>query len=717
METRILREGQNCWRIARSSRVKFLIDGAAYFSVLAEAFERARESILILGWDFDGRIRLRPEEKSPGPASSENLGTFLHTLVTSRPQLQVHILVWDFSMIYALEREPAAVVDPSWRSHSRIHFQADGDHPIGASHHEKIVVIDDAIAFAGGLDLAKGRWDTPEHPPEDPRRGGFDETSLPPHHDVQIAIDGEAARTLGNLARERWFHATGERLQAPMSGHDAWPASLTADLADVDVAVARTVPAHKELPEIREIEILYRDAISAARRSIYMESPYLTSGAVGEALAHRLQEADGPEIILVISRKSSGWLEEATMDVLRSRLLRRLREADRFHRLRVYCPLIDGLQKDCLSVHSKILVVDDKLVRVGSANLNNRSMGLDTECDLAIEANGNRQVRHGIAQFRNRLIAEHLGVKPDELTASLSGEGSLVAMIDSLRGNGTRTLEPLNGLTPQWLDQVVPDSAIVDPESPIAAEKLLEEFVPPEERRSTSRALLRGTVILVLFFGLAAAWRWTSLGQSLDVDTIATWEASLEESRFALLYVIGAYLLGGLLAFPVTLLIAATAFAFGSWTAFTYSLLGCVSSAVLVYGIGRALGQDTVARLTGPRLTRLNRLVATHGILAMATLCILPVAPYSVVNLAAGAAKIPFRDFVLGTVIGLTPGLVAIAFFEYQLENVIRNPGPVGLAVLLAFLSLMILGFVWFRRWLTPKGPSPKAQFYRLKKS
>ncbi|TMA10562.1 MAG: hypothetical protein E6J89_10295, partial [Deltaproteobacteria bacterium] len=103
-------------------------------------------------------------------------------------------------------------------------------------------------------------------------------------------------------------------------------------------------------------------------------------------------------------------------------------------------------------------------------------------------------------------------------------------------------------------------------------------------------------MILVLFFGLAATWRWTSLGQSFDVATIASWEASLEESRLAPLYVIGAYLLGGLLAFPVTLLIAATAFAFGPWTAFIYSLLGCVSSATLVYGIGRALGRDTVVR-------------------------------------------------------------------------------------------------------------------------
>lgn len=284
MKGQILREGRNCWKITRSRLVKFLIDGATYFSALAEAMEQARESILILGWDFNSHIRLSPQGDRNSSASQE-LGAFLNTLVRRRRRLHAHILIWDYAMIYALHRQPVPLFSSGWHSHSRIHLRMDGNHPIGASHHAKVVVIDDAVAFVGGLDLARGRWDTQEHRPEDPRRGTLNGAPLPPHHDVQMAVDGETAAALGNLSRERWRRATGRRLQAaPMSGDDPWPGSLTPDLTDVEVAIARTVPAYLDLQEIREIEALYRDAIAMAQRHLYIENQYLTSAAVGEAL-------------------------------------------------------------------------------------------------------------------------------------------------------------------------------------------------------------------------------------------------------------------------------------------------------------------------------------------------------------------------------------------------------------------------------------------------
>ena len=694
----ILRQGRNCWKIARSSRVKFLIDGAAYFSAVAEALEQARESILILGWDFDSRICLRPQADDPAVAS-EDLGALLNRIIAKRRKLHAHILIWDYAMIFALEREPVPFFGPGWRKSSRIHLRMDANHPIGASHHAKIVVIDDAIAFVGGLDLAKGRWDTPEHRPEDPRRVDFDGTYLPPHHDVQVAVDGEAAVALGELVRNRWRRATGQRLPAAETAKDAWPSSLIPDVTEIDVGIARTVPAYMANPEIREVETLFRDAIGAAQRLIYIENQYLSSAAVGDALVNRLRQETGPEIVLVISEESSGWLEGATMDVLRARQLKRMREADRYDRLRVYCPCLKGLAKGCMSVHSKLMIVDDRLVRIGSANLSNRSMGLDTECDLAFETHGHKETEEGIAGFRNSLLAEHLAVTPEKLIATLAKTNSLIAAVESLCGNSTHSLEHLEGSVPEWLDQMVPETAIVDPESPIAAEKVVEEIVSSEERRSTSGALFRGVMILVVLFGLAAAWRWTSLGQWVNVETIASWEASLEHSGVAPLFVIGVYLLGGLAVFPVTLLIAATAFAFESWKALIYSLLGCVTSAMLMYGIGYLLGRETVARFTGPRLTRLNRLIAKHGILAVVAIRMLPVAPYSVVNLAAGAARVRFRDFVFGSAIGMSPGVIGITLFEDQLEQMINSPSLQTLVALGIILSLMLLAVTWFRRW------------------
>ncbi|MBI4527892.1 MAG: VTT domain-containing protein [Deltaproteobacteria bacterium] len=708
MEKRILQEGRNCWKIARASRVKFLIDGGAYFSTLADALEAARESIMILGWDFDSRVRLRPDHPDRAVAS-QDLGAFLNALVAPHEELNARILIWDFAAIYALDREPVPFFSPG-RTHPRIHFQMDGSHPIGSSHHSKIVVIDDALAFIGGLDLAKGRWDTPAHRPAHPNRRNFEGSPLPPHHDVQMAVDGAAAAALGDLARERWWRATGERLQAPATVNDPWPSSLTPDLTDADVAIARSSPEYKGESEVREIEMLYQDAIAAAKRRIYLENPYLTSVAVGEALEKRLREARGPEIVVVLSQKSTEWLEGATMDVLRSRLLKRLRDADRFNRLSVYCPVVDGLGKGCISVHSKLLIVDDRLVRVGSANLNNRSMRLDTECDVAVEADGDPTIQQGIARLRNCLLAEHLGLNPEKITARLARKTSLIATIESLRRRRGKTLKVLDGSVPEWLDSMIPDSAIVDPESPIAPEKLIEEIVPHEERRATRGALFRGATVLLLFLGLAAAWRFTGLREWVDVETIASWQGLLRGSPVAPLWVVAAYVLGGLLVFPVTLLIVATAFAFGPWTALIYSLLGCVLSATALYGIGYVLGRETVARLTGPRLSRLNRLIENHGILAVATIRLIPVAPYSVVNLIAGAANVRLRHFVLGTLIGMSPGVAAITFLGYQLDNAIRHPGLLSFVVLGGLLSLMMLGVAWLHRRLSAESLPGKSK-------
>src|SRR5947199_10334994 len=136
----ILQQGRNCWKKVRSGRVKFLIDGAAYFSALAEALEHARESILILGWDFDSRICLQPEANGSAPASND-LGTLLNTLVARRRKLHARILIWDYSMIFALEREPSTFFDWAWRKSSRIHFQLDGKYLIGVSHHAMMLVM------------------------------------------------------------------------------------------------------------------------------------------------------------------------------------------------------------------------------------------------------------------------------------------------------------------------------------------------------------------------------------------------------------------------------------------------------------------------------------------------------------------------------------------------------------------------------------------------
>ncbi|RPJ40628.1 MAG: hypothetical protein EHM27_07700, partial [Deltaproteobacteria bacterium] len=364
--------GRNCWKRPVAGKVAFLVDGDAYFSAFAAAVERARFSVLILGWDIDSRLQLRGDG-SRGKFSNE-LGLFLKEIISRRKELQIHVLSWDFAMIYLLEREFLPVFKRPWRGRRRIHFRLDGRHPRGGSHHQKVVVIDDAVAFSGGLDLTKHRWDTPEHKRDDPRRvkpGGF---HYEPFHDVQMAVSGEAASALGELARERWRRATGISLFPPPGGSDPWPDDLTPDLEEVPVAIARTEPEWNGYPGIREVESLFLDMIAAARHSIYIENQYFTSARICDALIQRLTEQDGPDIVMIMAERNSGWLEQNSMGIIRAQLFQKLKRADRFGHLYLYQPALPGGER--MEVHSKVIVVDDRLARVGSANLSNRSTGL-----------------------------------------------------------------------------------------------------------------------------------------------------------------------------------------------------------------------------------------------------------------------------------------------------------------------------------------------------
>src|SRR5690606_38121467 len=275
----------------------------------ADALERAERSILILGWDLHGGVRLRRGE---GGRDERTLAQLLDELVRRRRGLRAHLLEWDFALLYALERPLLPAVRFGLGTHRRVQFRLDGEHPLGGSHHQKLVVIDDRIDFCGGIDLCACRWDTREHRARDPRRCDPGAQDYPAFHDVQLPVDGEAAAALGALARTRWLHATGAALSQRRGASDPWPPGVAATLKSVAVGIARTRPETRRAPEVREVERLYGAAIRAARRSIYIENQYLTSHVVGAELAARLAEPDGPDVVLVSTGTCEGWLEEHT---------------------------------------------------------------------------------------------------------------------------------------------------------------------------------------------------------------------------------------------------------------------------------------------------------------------------------------------------------------------------------------------------------------------
>jgi uncharacterized membrane protein YdjX (TVP38/TMEM64 family) len=519
-----------------------------------------------------------------------------------------------------------------------------------------------------------------------------------------MMVNGKVAAALGELARERWRRATGEKLPIPPHHlcEKLWPNFVPPDLADVPVAIARTQPAYQGLAEVREIEQLYLHAIAAARRWIFFESQYLTSRAIGEALAQRLSEPEGPEVILILPLKTGGWLEQTTMDVLRARLLKRLRSTDCYRRLRVYYPHRRELDGNCILVHSKVLIVDDALVRVGSSNLSNRSMGLDTECDLAIAAIGQRRIAAAIALLRDRLLGEHLGVAPEQVRQRLLHEGSLIRAVDALRG-GERTLEPLKGEIPADVDEQVPDAALIDPERPLNLENIGDHIVPGRHRKFASHRLMTGAAVLLAVLALAAAWRWTPLGEWLDIDMWAQQLAGLQGSWALPVIVLGTFVLGSLAAIPVTLLIVAAGVIFGPFYGFLYAMAGTELSAIVAYFIGEHLGRDTLRRWAGSRIHWVSQRLARRGLITVILVRLLPVAPFTVVNLVAGASHIRFRDFAIGSLLGIAPGALALTVLSDQVVAAVREPNLASFVILAIVILLVALGAWALRNWLPQK--------------
>ena len=461
---RLLVPGQNCWRIERADRFAVIVDAAEYFAAIKSSVLKARRTVFLIGWDFDTRIRLDPDQrKTSGP---DKLGKFLSWVVEKRPTLEVYMLKWDLGIIESFGRGTTPLVILDWLTDRRMHLKLDGAHPFASAHHQKIVVIDDAVAFCGGIDITADRWDTRKHLDDDPRRRRpTTRRRYGPWHDATTAVDGDVARALGDLARQRWSRATGDELPPPSPHGDPWPEGVRPTMENVEVAIARTQPGYEDQREVREIEGLYLSAIGSARRSIYIESQYFASRRIAEAMAARLSEPDGPEIVIVNPESAWGWLEEEAMGSARARLLKIIGEADRHDRFRIYSPVTEGGRP--IYVHAKIMVVDDWLLRVGSSNLNNRSLGYDTECDLAVEADrgsGDAELRRKILAFRDDLLAEHLGTTKERVAETSRGaEGSLIATIEKLRKPG-RTLVPFEPPDFGAVGEALAENDLLDPE-------------------------------------------------------------------------------------------------------------------------------------------------------------------------------------------------------------------------------------------------------------
>ena len=222
--------------------------------------------------------------------------------------------------------------------------------------------------------------------------------------------------------------------------------------------------------------------------------------------------------------------------------------------------------------------------------------------------------------------------------------------------------------------------------------------------REQSRAALRRKRLLLILSltamaALAAAWAWSPMRDWLDVDLVV---ASLRHfgSSFGLPAAILGLTLALTLAVPLMFLTLVALAAYGPLAGTVCVVVGALLGAAASYGIGMFLGREVVERMAGPRVNLLSRRLASRGLLAVIAVRLVPVAPFAVVNMVAGASHIRLRDLLLGTAIGIAPATLVVALFVEQITAALRNPTPLTFALIGLTVALVAVGVWGLRRWL-----------------
>lgn len=209
--------------------------------------------------------------------------------------------------------------------------------------------------------------------------------------------------------------------------------------------------------------------------------------------------------------------------------------------------------------------------------------------------------------------------------------------------------------------------------------------------------LLAAAVLTVI--ALAIGWTATPLRQWLDVDMVVSALRQFGEAFGPLAATLG-FALAMTLAVPLTFLTLVALVALGPWVGFACAMAGALLGAIVSYGAGAFLGHAVLVRLAGPRINLLSQRLASRGLLAVVLVRLVPIAPFAVVNMVAGASHIRLRDLVLGTAIGMTPGTLAMVVFVDQITAALRSPSPLTFALLGGTVLLIAIGAWGLQRWL-----------------
>jgi phospholipase D1/2 len=696
----IFKPGFNCWRVDQFRHAAVLIDCANFYRALHQSFVKAKKTIFIVGWEIDSGTRLlRGEEETHSPYPSVILNLLIQK-AQENPELSIYLLPWDASIAFMGERDFNPEYIWTSRAPRNLHFCLDQTMPLWGSHHQKVILVDDEIVFTGGMDIARQRWDERDHDPNESERKDTNGI-YGPYHDVQIVMDGPLVSVFAKLVRQRWNEAAGFAAEAISNSAaasknipESWP-SVAADFRNGYGAIARTLPQTNYQNGIREVHSMYIDLISSAKEWIYIENQYLTSIEIAEAIRHQLEKESRLKVLIISSYDPQGIFESEAMWASRIDFRRAAENGINKNRIRFMCSGIrdDRGQYLYKRIHSKIIAIDERYLNVGSSNISNRSMYFDTECDFIIEGS-NSTLQENIARVRNDLISEHCGIEISQLPVILKDLNALDILTNTHAKNRYHLCDIEDSkFTTQSFQAVA--VKVADPANP-------ETF----NFKNPSRFVVPGALLLLSLSG-GLFWFAREHVSWFQPENIENFLHSARSSPSAILIVWACYIVGGFILFPVTLMSLLTAAVFGSMWGPIYGLSGALLSGSLMFLIGRLLRKNGSQNIFGERAQKIDAQFRKAGVMGVTVLRIIPIAPFSIVNVAAGISSIRFSDFLIGSFLGFVPAFLVKGIVGDSLTQILINPDRKTILILIFGMALWI--FLVFGSWYV-------ARWWRLRK-
>ncbi len=707
----IFQRSETCWRVDFARHATPLVDCANYYAAVHAAICNARKSIFIVGWEIDSGLHLLR-----GPAeSATKYPSALIDLLSWKAQsdaiMQIYLLRWDSSLAFVTEREFMAGYTWTANTPENVHVCLDASAPIAGSHHQKIILIDDELAFCGGMDIARQRWDTRQHLEINELRNDAN-GPYGPYHDVQIMVDGPIVRSFGELVRERWFRAADyearpfsppsnqlattapEDLQSPIAA--SWPSAFPPQVFNVECAIARTIPASDTGDGIHEVSQMYLNLIRQAKHFIYIENQFLTVDMIAKTLNIQLRDQPNLRVLIASSHNPQGIFEREGMWAGRIDFKGELEEGVASERVKMVCSGLKSEFGDITykRIHSKVFVVDSSYVTIASSNLNNRSMVLDTECDITLAANGDAKIEAWMANFRNDLIAEHSGLSIENIDQLIRNRESL----DNFFVNDSTK----NHKGYQFFE--IDDTLFTNKSLQALAQPLADPNAVAIVKNPSRQTLIGSTLLALTAVAGLLILRYQS--DWFTTEKIRTFMEMAQASPFALPMVCLIYLVSGFVFFPVTLLSLITAAVFGALMGPALAMCGSLLSAAIMFWLGHFAGLKGLRSLFGSRVRAIDQYFERAGIIGVAIIRLIPIAPFTLVNLAAGISSVRFFSFIIGTFLGFLPGLFAKGIVADSLMQMFLNPSAkvsfqltIGIFLWLVFAAnSYFLARAWKRR-------------------